>query len=484
MIQKLSRRQFLTYAAATTAGAVLAACQPAAKPTESAPAGEKQEQQAPPTEAGPVTLNVWGWTDLVWTETFEEFAKQNPKIKVNVTDAGDMVFGDQKFLTAVAAGTGPDLAIQNRHTFLQFAAKKLYQDVTGYMEPSGLKRTDFTPVQIEETTWDGKIYGLPMFTDVRYLYWNRKHFEEVGLDPDKAPTTWAELEMFSEKLNVKNSKGDLDRIGFVPYLFGNSWTWLYGFINKAPAISDDKRTILCDDPRWAEAIDWMVQFYDKYVGSFELANAFSEGVSAAGLGEPFSAGKVSMSASGDWQVGDFLRIPDLDWDCAAMPISPNGEKSTWSCGWSIVMAPSTKSPDQSWELLKWISTEPGWEARAAATMADTKRVWEREKIEGEPQFWPTQACYLPALKMLEDKYVSILGDKQKKAWALGMDALEHWTHGCGSEMGLAALEYWVEMDNGTRNALSHKGTGAEVMAECKKKVQEATDRAWEAVGKA
>ncbi len=452
MIRKFSRRQFLNMAAATTAGAILAACQPAAKPTE---ADMPAEPTAPPPEEE-VSLNVWGWTDLIWTEMFNTFTEQNPKIKINLTELGENVFGDQKFLTAVSAGTGPDLAIQNRHTFTQFAAKKLYQDVTGYMEPSGIKRSDFTPVQIEETSWDGKVYGLPLFTDVRYLFWNRKHFEEVGLDPDTPPTTWSELEMFAEKLNVKNDKGDLDRIGFVPYLFGNSWTWLYGFINKAPAISDDKRTILCDDPRWAEAVDWMVQFYDKYVGTFELANSFSEAVSAAGLGEPFSAEKVSMSASGDWQVGDFLRLPDLDWDCAPMPISPNGEKSTWSCGYSMVMAPQSKHADQAWKLLKWTATEPGWEARAAATKIDTARVWEREKIEGEPQYWPTQACYLPALKMLEEKYVSVLGDKQKKAWALGIDALNNWTHGCGTEMGLAALEYWVAMDNSTRSALSHK----------------------------
>ena len=30
---------------------------------------------------------------------------------------------------------------------------------------------------------------------------------------------------------------------------------------------------------------------------------------------------------------------------------------------------------------------------------------------------------------------------------MGIDALENWTHGCGTEMGVAALEYWVEMDN-------------------------------------
>ncbi len=354
-------------------------------------------------------------------------------------------------------------------------------DITSMMEPNGLKRTDFTPVQIEETTWNGKVYGLPMFTDVRYLYWNRKHFQEAGLDPDKAPATWAELEDYSGKLNKKNAKGDPDRFGFVPYLFGNSWMWLYGFLNKAPAISDDKKTIMCDDPRWAEALDWMVKFYDKYVGSFEIANAFSQGVTAAGLGDPFVAGKVSMTASGDWQVGDFLRSPDLDWSCAPMPIPTNGVKSTWSCGYSAVVAPQSKSPDAAFSLVKFLSTEPGWEARAEATKADITRVWQREKISGDPKYWPQQACYLPALKMLEDKYVSQLGDREKKAWALGLDALEHWTHGCGTEMGLAALEYWVEMDNNTRSALSHKVSAQQAMKDCKTKVQEATDRAWQAV---
>jgi multiple sugar transport system substrate-binding protein len=481
MRKKLSRRDFLGLAAAATAGSLLAACQ---QPTPVGPGGSQDTGQAVPTAAGPVTLNVWGWTDLIWTQTFDTFSDQNSDIKINLTEAGDTVFGDQKFLTAVAAGTGPDAAIQNRHTFMQFAAKKLYGDVTAYMDGSGLSRTDFTPVQLEETSWDGKVYGLPLFTDVRYLYWNRTYFEEVGLDPNQPPTTWTELEAFAEKLNVENSRGDLDRIGFVPYLFGNSWTWLYGFLNKAPAISDDKRTILCDDDRWVEALDWMVNFYDKYVGSFELANAFSEAVSASGLGEPFAAGKVAMSASGDWQVGDFLRSPELDWDCAPMPIPPGGEKSTWSCGFSMVMSPQSKNPEQTWSLLKWTATEPGWEARAEATKADIVRVWEREQIEGDPQYWPTQACYLPALKMLEDKYVSLLGDREQKAWHLGMDALNNWTHGCGTEMGLAALEYWVEMDNSTRAALSHKVTAREAMMDCKTKVQEATDKAWEAVSRA
>jgi ABC-type glycerol-3-phosphate transport system substrate-binding protein len=476
MEKKFSRRQFLAVAGTTAAGAVLAACAPKAPAATEAPQAPKAT--VPPAEAA--TINMWGWTDLVNTQIVDDFTKAK-NIKVNLSDLGDAVFGDQKFLTAVSAGTGPDVSIQNRHTFMQFSAKKLYKDITQLMPIDGIKKDDFTPVQIAETSWDGKIYGLPMFTDVRYMYWNKKHFSEVGLDPAKPPTTWSELEIVTNKLNIKNAKGEYDRYGFVPYGFGNSWMWLYGFINKAPAISDDKKTILCDDPKWTETLTWMVNFYDKYVGSFELANTFGQAINSAGLGDPFSAGKVSIDASGDWEVGTWMRNPDLEWDCAPMPISQNGEKSTWSCGWSVVMAPSTKHEKEAWELMKWHVLPEGYHSRAEAQKADTLRVWEREKIKGEAKYWPTQACYLPTLKMLEDTYVSQLPELEKKAWALGMDALKNWTHGCGTEMGVAALQYWVEMDNAVKTALAHKASPADALATAKKNVQKATDDAWKAI---
>lgn len=472
MAPQLTRRALMKASAGLLASAALAACV--------APGQQAGGGAAPGAEA--ITLNLWGFEDPVWKAMVEAYSEQHETVTVNPTQIGDIVFGDQKFLTAVAGGTGPDAAVQNRHTFLQFSAKGLYQDITPWFESSGLKKEDFTPVQLAESSWEGNLYGLPMFTDVRYFYWNTKHFEEAGLDPTKPPTTWTELEGFAEKLNQKD--GDkMARYGFVPYLWGNSWMWLYGFLNKAPAISEDKRTILADDPKWIETLTWMTEFYDKYVGDFETANAFSAAITSTGLADPFVAEKASMAATGDWFVGDLLRAPDIEWDAAPMPIPNGGEKSTWSCGFSIVMAPTSQNQDATFELLRWFTTEPGWEARAAATLTDVQAYWEREKIEGEPQYWPTQACYIPALNMLEEKYVSKLGEREQRAWKLGLDALENWTHGCGTEMGVAALEYWVEMDNAARSALAHKVTPEEAMLTCKAKVQEATDRAWAAIEK-
>lgn len=469
-----SRRQFIQVAGTAVAGLTLAAC---VAPEAPAAEGEMDAMMEP------VTLNHWGFSGPVWESIWDAVPDTYPNLTVNPTEIGDIVFGDQKFTTAVAAGTGPDTAMQNRHTFLQFAAKGLYQDVTARFDASDLNRDDYTPVQLDETVWEGKIYGLPWGTDVRYLYWNKEHFAEVGLDPSQPPTTWAELEEYTDRLNVRDGD-DVERFGFVPYLFGNSWMWLYGFLADAPAISDDKRTILCDDQRWIDTLTWMVNFYDNYVGDFEMANAFNQSVASSGLGNPFIAGKTSMSATGNWEVGNLLRSPGVDWDAAPMPLPPGGVKSTWSCGFSIVMAPGSEHPDEAFQIMRWLTGIEGWEALAASDLAETRRTWEREQLEGDPQFWPRLACYLPALEAMEKKYIPELGETEQRTWALSLDALRNWTHGCGSEMGVAALQYWVEMDNAARSALSHAMTPEEAMLNCKRLVQEATDKAWEAIDSA
>jgi hypothetical protein len=195
----------------------------------------------------------------------------------------------------------------------------------------------------------------------------------------------------------------------------------------------------------------MIQFYDKYVGSFE-GQCLSEAVTSAGLGDPFAAGKVSYVRLRRLAGRRFPARPRSGLGLCADAYPPNGEKSTRR-GWSVVMPPSTKNEKAAWELMKWHVLEEGYHARAEAAKNDTKRVWER-KDRGEPMYWPTQACYLPTLKMLEEQYVSLLGDREKKAWAMGLDALKTGRTGCGTEMGVRPSEYWVEIDNATCTALS------------------------------
>ena len=45
----------------------------------------------------------------------------------------------------------------------------------------------------------GKTWGVPFQRSTIVLYWNKELFKEAGLDPEKAPATWAEMVAFARE---------------------------------------------------------------------------------------------------------------------------------------------------------------------------------------------------------------------------------------------------------------------------------------------
>ncbi|MES2121842.1 MAG: sn-glycerol-3-phosphate ABC transporter substrate-binding protein UgpB [Chlamydiota bacterium] len=57
------------------------------------------------------------------------------------------------------------------------------------------------------STADGKMYSLPWNASTGILFYNKKAFENAGLNPEKPPKTWEEMESFSLKLLDAGYKG-------------------------------------------------------------------------------------------------------------------------------------------------------------------------------------------------------------------------------------------------------------------------------------
>src|SRR5688500_2750401 len=117
--QRLSRREFMRLTAFVTSGALIAACAPAAP--GAAPGGAAGAAEAQ------TSITVWWNPGPTQLGVVEAFQNANPTLTVELTDPGETVYGNPKYVTAVAAGTGPTVSYQNRHTFHQFAARKLFR---------------------------------------------------------------------------------------------------------------------------------------------------------------------------------------------------------------------------------------------------------------------------------------------------------------------------------------------------------------------
>ncbi len=57
------------------------------------------------------------------------------------------------------------------------------------------------------TTTDGKMMSMPFNSSTPVLYYNVDAFKKAGLDPNKPPKTWAEVEAYSKKLIAAGYKG-------------------------------------------------------------------------------------------------------------------------------------------------------------------------------------------------------------------------------------------------------------------------------------
>lgn len=425
-----------------------------------------------------VTLQFWGWLAPEQVATYRAFEDQYPNIKIQESLVSqDWASSSEKFLAAMAAGQAPDVSVQNRHQFKQWASQGPFLDLTDLAERDGVTIDDFYPVQFRETMFDGKLYGLPWSTDTRFLYWNKDHFREVGLDPEQPPETWEELEEYTALLNKRNASGRIERYGFIPY-YGNTWTWLYGWLNGGEFLSEDKKTVTLTDDRIAYALQWMVDFYDEYAGGAQTASSFLEGFQAQAQ-DPFVTGQLSMVGTGNWQIAFFAAFPDLDYGMAPMPIpnTSSGQQTTWSCGGSIAVSANTQYPEEAWTLTKWLTGPEYWRVYATEGLEAKQLEWEREELPGKAIYVPDLACSRDAAAMLARDFTGNLSPKVQAEYQLAVDALE-WTYGCGEEMGLVGLTFWNEVHQATEAALYHQMSVEEALEAAEQNVQTALDEAW------
>lgn len=469
-----SRRDFIRLSALISGGTLLAACVPGAAPAAPADA---------PGAAAEQTITVWWGTTPTQQGVVNAFQEANPQITVELAELGEAVYGNPKYVTAVAAGTGPDVAYQNRHTFHQFAARKLYRPIDDLFTRDALKKEDFPATQLEEVSWEGTLYGLPHVIDTRYFFYNRKHFEEVGLDPDVPPATWDDLIEFTQKLSVRNGS-EIERYGFIPGFPAalSDQLLIFAIENGAKAYTPDFRTCLLDQPEWIEALEWVAQFYKDYCDGFGVASGSMEGF-ASQAQDAFVQEKVSMSSYGSWMISSYAAFPDLDYDgTAVMPVSSTmaGQKINWSCDWSFVLDPNTTQVEGGWTFLKFVISPEGFRAAGTEGLALSKQDWERQQLPGEPIYAAPPPAYRPSREMMSKEFYSLLPDRQKKMKDSEVDAAD-WAQGCGNLGGLAASEIWTAMASAWQTALTEQATPEATLIQAQADVQKALDAFWEQI---
>ncbi len=322
----------------------------------------------------------------------DEFSQKNPDVKVSVEVVPGSETDIAKLMTAVRSGAGPDVAVIDRFTVAQRAASGLLIDLTPLIAKEGKDLSqEYLTAPWQEVLYQKKVYALPTNTDARVLFYNKKLLKDAGIDPAefdpaKGPMDPRRFQELAFKLNQTDSSGAYTRIGFVPWLEqGWGYTWGYAFGGSFFDFANCKVT--ATDPGivkgyqflydWAKALDPQKArtFVDTYwqwpsVGTMPDSQM------------PFFTGKVAFVITGNWVFATMKEVaPTLDYGVTYIP-APNGQKTSWSGGWSIAILQGSKNIDAAYQFLRFVTGEEGQTmlVKEASSLPTLKSLLQRKDL--------------------------------------------------------------------------------------------------------
>jgi multiple sugar transport system substrate-binding protein len=287
--------------------------------------------------------NGWTGTDRPTVEALaEEFNRSRTDIEVKMEIMPWDSFW-QKLMPALLAGNGPDFVGMDMGRIPEFAQANRLLPLDDYLARSTVLRRDIIPeAVIQNSTYQGGLYGIPMAFHTVVLYYNKQMFRDAGLDPEKPPATMEELQNAWAKLVKRDANGQViqyaqsigirDTIENIPIFM-----WLYGgdyVVNGRSAL---------DSPQALEVMTI-------------LADAFKAGVSPVGLtgqqaDDLLLGGRAAMEMNGPWMIPGLLGA-GIDLGIAEIPAGPGGRRTA---GGSTVFCVNkdAKAKDASWAFIEY-----------------------------------------------------------------------------------------------------------------------------------
>ena len=336
---EISRKEFLRLGGAGLAGAALLGA-----------AGCGGSSQGGANEL----IFSWGPDDTgALTKLIDKYNEQNKgKIQVRYrempSDTGQ--YFDQLRTEFQAGGGDIDIITGDVIWPAQFAANGYILDLSDRFTEADA----FLDGPMESNTYDGKIWGVPWYTDAGLLYYRKDLLEKAGFSGP--PATWEEL----REQAIKTSQDEGIRAGFVfqgaeyegGVCNGCEYIWSHGGNILDP---EDPSKVVVDSPEAASGLEtWHSMVADgaspqavlQYKED-ESHGAFLRGDAIFMRNWPYVyalLGNPEESEIKPDQVG-----------VAAIPVSGDNPSFSTLGGWNFFINATSDKQDEAWEFIKWMS---------------------------------------------------------------------------------------------------------------------------------
>ena len=298
-----------------------------------------------------------------------DFEKANPSVKVKPIYSGTYQESITKALTAHKSGTPPVTSVLLSTDMFTLIDEEAITPIDGFIKTDDDRTwlASFFPAFMENSRTGGKasdvkIWGVPFQRSTIVLYWNKDAFKEAGLDPEKGPENWEQMQAFAQKLTKRDGSNttqwgvQIPSSGF-PY-------WLFqGLTTPAGAILMNEagdRTFY-DKPEVIEALTYWVDLARKH-------KVHPEGIVEWGTTpKDFFERKCAMMWTTTGNLTNVRANAKFPFGVAMLPAHKRRGSPTGGGNFYISKKATEAQQQAAFQFIKWITTPE----RAAQWSIDT-----------------------------------------------------------------------------------------------------------------
>lgn len=273
-------------------------------------------------------------------------ASHETQAEVTIIPAAQFV---QKFGTAAASGTAPDVASIDLVYLPYFASVGALEDITDLTTELDYYE-DLSPAHRRLAEYEDAVYALPFTAEASVLFYNKELFRQAGLDPEQPPTSYAEILDAARKITalgpdtygyaIAGACGGCNVFEFTPHI------WASG----GDVLSEDGTEAMLDSPEVTEALE----FYRTLWTDGSMPNSAQTDVGTA-QSAGFAAGTVGMTPLGAFAVPTFEEA-GIDFGVAPLP-GEDGGSASFAGGDEIAIPSGSRNKEAAREFITWATGE-------------------------------------------------------------------------------------------------------------------------------
>ncbi|OGB93246.1 MAG: hypothetical protein A3H39_14380 [candidate division NC10 bacterium RIFCSPLOWO2_02_FULL_66_22] len=207
---------------------------------------------------------------------------------------------------------------------------------------------DFFPGLMANSYSGGKLWSIPFQRSTPVFYWNKDHFREAGLDPERPPKNWDELREYARKLTIRD--GDkVNRWGLI--IPGTWYDWTFeGFVrqNGGELMDPEGKRIQFSSPQALQALELWVELTQK--------DKVIPPVSTWGSTPPdFVAGRTSMLYHSTGSLRFFTDSVKFPFGVGFLPGRKSYGTPVGGANFHILRGTPAENQKAAWTFITWMT---------------------------------------------------------------------------------------------------------------------------------